>query len=599
MAVHQGIQASQPAISTPQSSSPVLRFFHTRIFQILLVLLATATGFLIAPADMMPGAYVATVNATVDGHTLAVDFPFEIDGAAAEVVTRTASLDGYQLAVEGPAAYEYKLGQQITYRLQVLDSNGRQRHLPLDAAGSHIAGSSYSQVLPPTARSGEWLTFTMRLPYRARIAMALLFAVAALWLLEPIPLAASALLIPVVVVIANIADDKTVLQPFFHPIIVLFLAGFLMAEAMRRTKLDRLIALQILKRAASKPAGLMLAMMGITSFLSMWMSNTASVAIIIPIALAIIDKIDENGQPVQKGFVQAMILGVAYAGAIGGIGSAIGTPANFLALTFLSEFAGTQLTFVDWFKYGLPMVILMVPIIWLYLLGTFRVRRMDIDLKAALNDNEVTGHLQVTRDQKIIGLVFVVVVGLWLTESWHGISASIVALLGALILFFFSMIAEEDLNHINWNALLTFGGGMAIGSILVTTGVSDWVALQLIGLGSLPAVLVIFLVAALTVAIGALISNTACAAMLIPLAIPLAQILHIDPRLLVGVVAIASSIDFALVIGTPPTMLAYSTGQFETSEIFRRGIVLDLIGVLLLSFGIVWLWQLLGAVSLY
>jgi len=109
----------------------------------------------------------------------------------------------------------------------------------------------------------------------------------------------------------------------------------------------------------------------------------------------------------------------------------------------------------------------------------------------------------------------------------------------------------------------------------------------------------VLLVAALTVAIGALISNTACAAMLIPLAIPLAQILQIDPRLLVAVVAIASSIDFALVIGTPPTMLAYSTGFFQTSEIFKRGIVLDVIGVIVLSLGTIWVWQLLGAVTIY
>lgn len=142
---------------------------------------------------MLPGAYVATVNATVGGHIIAVDFPFEINGATAEALTHTVSSDDYQLVVEGSATYKYKLGQQITYRLQVLDREGNPLHLSLDTAGSTIVGLPYFQVLPPTARSGEWLTFTMRLPYRARIAMALLFAVAALWLLESITLAASAL----------------------------------------------------------------------------------------------------------------------------------------------------------------------------------------------------------------------------------------------------------------------------------------------------------------------------------------------------------------------------------------------------------------------
>ena len=136
------------------------------------------------------------------------------------------------------------------------------------------------------------------------------------------------------------------------------------------------------------------------------------------------------------------------------------------------------------------------------------------------------------------------------------------------------------------------------GSMLVLTGVSDWLALRLAGLTHLPGPLVIFLVAGFTLVIGAFISNTACAAMLIPLAIPLAQILQLDPRLLVAVVATASSIDFALVIGTPPTMLAYSTGLFETKEIFRRGVLLDLAGIVILSFLVIWIWDLLGAVVL-
>ena len=151
----------------------------------------------------------------------------------------------------------------------------------------------------------------------------------------------------------------------------------------------------------------------------------------------------------------------------------------------------------------------------------------------------------------------------------------------------FEIVQKEDLSRINWNALLTFGGGLAIGTLLVSTGVSDWIALRLIGLVNLPPLIVIFIVAGLTLVTGAFISNTACAAMLIPLAIPLAQILQLDPRLLVAVVAIGSSIDFALVVGTPPTMMAYSTGLFKTSEIFKRGVILDIIGLLLLSFGVI------------
>jgi sodium-dependent dicarboxylate transporter 2/3/5 len=303
----------------------------------------------------------------------------------------------------------------------------------------------------------------------------------------------------------------------------------------------------------------------------MWMSNTASVAIIIPIALAVLERIPSDIN--RTGFRRALILGVAYAATVGGIGSAIGTPANIMALTFLNEFTEANLAFIDWFYYGLPMVIILLPIIWLYLMLVFRVKLRHIDqhLSHDVYDRELKDMGGLSKDQRLLLLVFVVIMGLWLTDRWHHIHTSIVALGGVLVLFFTETIKKEDLNHINWNALLTFGGGLALGNMLVITGVSDWLALQLIGLADQPQLLVVLLVAGLTLLMGAFISNTACAAMLIPLAIPLAQILHMDPRLLVAIVAIASSIDFALVVGTPPTMMAYATGFFEVKEIFKRG----------------------------
>jgi sodium-dependent dicarboxylate transporter 2/3/5 len=341
----------------------------------------------------------------------------------------------YQLVVEGKDAYKYGLGQSVSYRIQVIDAAGQPVHLTLDNVTSAIKGSNYRQVLPPTNRSGEWLDFTMRVPYKARICTALLFAVGMLWLTELVPLAAASLLIPVVVVVTAITDPSTVLQPFFHPIVVLFFAGFLLAEGMHRTGVDRIIALNILKRASLEPAYLMVTMMGLTAFLSMWMSNTASVAIIIPIALAVLEKIP--GDHRRTGFRRALILGIAYAATVGGIGSAIGTPANILAMTFLSEFAGAHLAFVDWFYYGLPFVVLMLPI------------EKELEAMGGLN-----------RDQRLLLLVFMAIMALWLTDQWHHIHTAIVALGGVLILFFTETITKEDLSRINWDALLTFGGGL-------------------------------------------------------------------------------------------------------------------------------------------
>lgn len=554
-------------------------------------------GYLLGPADLSIGNYIAEIEVTLADKSIDAEYPFNLgqeNGSTREI---TQSEGPYQLIIKGKDTYLYALGESITYHLKVVDADGQRIAVNLDQVTSTITGESYQQVLPATTHSEGWLTFTMRIPYKARIATGLLFAVATLWLTELVPLAAASLLIPVVIVVSNVTDPVTVLQPFFHPIIVLFFAGFLLAEGMHRTGVDRIIALNILKRSRLEPAYLMITMMGLTAFLSMWMSNTASVAIIIPIALAILNKIPIDAG--KTGFRRALILGIAYAATVGGVGSAIGTPANILAMTFLSDFAGSGLSFVDWFYFGLPVVIVMIPIVWLYLTLVFRVKFQHVGphLSHDVYEKELQALGGLNKDQWLLLLVFLAIMALWLTDRWHQIHSAIIALGGVLILFFTGTIQKKDLNQINWDALLTFGGGLALGSMLILTGVSDWIALQLTGLVEFPPLIVIFFVAGLTLVVGAFISNTACAAMLIPLAIPLAQILRIDPRLLVVIVAIASSIDFALVVGTPPTMMAYSTNLFEAKEIFKRGIVLDIIGILVLSFGIIWIWQWLGVVT--
>jgi len=500
------------------------------LLQIIVVIILALIGYRLAPPTLAVGAYVAKVSAVVAGETLTVDFPFTLGEATGATVTHTQTVNGVTFIVMGQESYRLAIGERITYQARAVNAAGQPLLLTLNTTNSQLVGAGYQQHLPPTAQvqdeAGNWLRFTMRLPMQAKTTLALLFAVAGLWLTELIPLAASALLIPVVAVVTGIATDTAVFQAFAEPIIMLFLAGFLMAEGMRQTGIDRWLALAILRRSSAQPAYLMLTLMALTAFLSMWMSNTAAAAITIPIALAILSKIPDEQTP--PGFRKALILAVAYAATIGGIGSAIGTPANMLAMSFLNKYTGAELAFADWFAFGLPVIVLMTPIIWLYLLFTFGLNPWRVNgaishsIQHELYATEFKQHGPLGRDQKLVLGIFLGVMALWLTEEWHGISTAIVAIGGALLLFLLRLVKEGDLNQINWNALLTFGGGLAIGTLLVSTGVSDWIALQLVGLNSLPAALVVFLVAGLTLMLGAFISNTACAAMLIPLAIPLA-----------------------------------------------------------------------------
>ncbi|MFV9673168.1 MAG: SLC13 family permease, partial [Acidimicrobiia bacterium] len=409
---------------------------------------------------------------------------------------------------------------------------------------------------------------------------------------EAIPLFVTSLMIPVVLVFSGIANAVDATAPFFNPIIVLFFAGFLMAEAMQRCGLDHYIAVSITARSGRNAATLFGAMLVLTAVLSMFMSNTAAAALLVPIAIAVTAPLGDVN------FRKALVLGIAYASTIGGVGSAIGTPANQIAIEFLEGFGGRSISFVEWFAFGLPMVVLFVPIMAVYLWKRSRIHvepeRFVEARRVAVDEHRKLG--KPDHDQMIVLAVLLAVVAGWLTQTFHGFHAGIVALAGAVALFILGKLLPEDLGRISWPSLLTFGGGLTLGLFLVRSGTSDYLATRLVGLANVPEVIAVLAVASLTLLLTTVASNTASAAILIPLAIPLAGVLGVSPIGLVMVVAVASSIDFALVVGTPPTMIAYSTRLYTAGQIFRRGIVLDLVGIVLLVFVVTRIWELFGLV---
>lgn len=427
---------------------------------------------------------------------------------------------------------------------------------------------------------------------QSAVVLGLLGFVVVLWVTEVFPLFVTSLLIPVVLVFSGVAGAAAATAPFFNPIIVLFFAGFLMAEAMQRTGLDHYVAVTITAGAGRSALTLFATMVGLTAFLSMWMSNTAATAVLIPIAIAITSPLGEAR------FQRALVLGIAYAATIGGVGSAIGTPANQLAIEFLGQYGDRSVSFVEWFAYGLPMVVLFLPIMGVFLWQRrhmrFEVEHFRHARHVAEGERARIGGLD--RDQLTVLAVFVAVAIGWVTGTFHGVHAGIVALAGAVALFMLGKLRPEDLADISWSSLLTFGGGLTLGLFLVETGTSDYVATRLTGLASWPVLIAMLAVAFVTLLLTTVASNTASAAILIPLAIPLAAVLGIAPTTLVIVVAIASSIDFALVIGTPPTMIAYSTRLYTAGQIFRTGIILDVVGVLLLVVVVTRIWELMGLV---
>jgi sodium-dependent dicarboxylate transporter 2/3/5 len=463
-------------------------------------------------------------------------------------------------------------------------------------------------------REQGWVIFKLRLPYRSNMVLTLLFMVGILWVMEAIPLVATSLMIPIFGVLALTLPAKGLLAPFAEPVIFLFLGGFIISKAMNKTDLDKWISLNIVRISPDNPKILMLLMMIVTAVLSMFMSNTATAATMIPIAVAVTDKLKVNKEVDEEKIDQygkALILGIAYSASLGGIGSAIGTPANPIAIALLSQYAGVQITFAKWFAFGLPIVFLMLPLVWLYLWVVYKPKVPKDSITnaktAVKRELDNIGHLN--KKQIYVLSVFISALILWFLEGtikdyvFPKFSSSIVAILAAFLLFIPSLFEKSkiligrDVNDLNWNAILVFGGGLVLGVILTESGAGDLIAYSLQNIQFQSNILLVALIALISIILTFIASNTGSAAILVPLVIPLGLLFQIDALLLAVVAAIGSSVDFMLPQGTPPSMIAYSTGKYEVKEMAKIGSLVDIFGLLLIAFVLPFFWKLVGLVS--
>ncbi|MHA2396854.1 MAG: SLC13 family permease [Candidatus Thorarchaeota archaeon] len=493
--------------------------------------------------------------------------------------------------------------------------------ITLDAVGDSLSAEEivatltnaddFNLTLRPNRQSGQTFIIEYQPLVNSRSAVTILTVVAILWFSEGISLVATSLLIPVLIVLTDIRTPQTALAPFFDPAVALIFGGFLIGRALTKYELDKRLALLILSRGEGSGSGLILTVMGVTAFLSMWISNTASAAIMIPIALAVISRI--RSVDVKDKYGKALVLGVAYSATLGGVASLVGSPPNPLAATYINSFLGIQFSFMSWLPFGLPVVLIMLPLVWRWLIFRFKLPK-GIEEMNELKELSYKEYLKLgpmPAEQKLVVAVFISTIVLWFTEklpdfianaigwSGHGISSAVVALIGGLSLMIFRLLDEKDVSSgISWSSLLILGSGIALGGAMIDTGLSSFIAQQMSGLGMFPSFFIIIIIGCIAVLVTMVASNTGAAVILIPIAIPLATGLGIDPLLIVMVIAIAVSMDFALPTGTPPSTIAYSTGKVEMREMVTTGLFVDLIAILVVTIVVVWLWGLFGLVML-
>ncbi len=401
-----------------------------------------------------------------------------------------------------------------------------------------------------------------------RLTFGIFTMAAILWVLEPFSLYVTSFIIVILEVILlgrsggplglTGSGYMIFLNPFFSSVVVLLLGGFVMAQAVKRYGIDTWLSRKLLHRVGSRPGAVLFGMMVMSAFLSMWISNTATTALMMAVAIPVVNTLSGN-EPFRK----AMILGIPFASNIGGIGTPIGSPPNAIAMGFLEQ-AGHEMTFLGWMTIGVPIVIVLILVCWLVLYSLFRPKIENIELEVPEEAESLDNR------SKFIIAVFVLIVILWLTSSLHGIPSSIVALIPFVILFGLRLLDDDDLRELGWGILFIVGGGMSLGVAMRESGLSEWMVSQ-VDFASMGTLGILFLFAAVAALMTTFISNSATANLLLPIVVGIAAVSPVSSAL---VVAIVSSAAMILPVSTPPNAIAYGSGHIDVRDMAKAGTII-------------------------
>ncbi len=403
--------------------------------------------------------------------------------------------------------------------------------------------------------------------------------VAALWISESAPLYATAIFAAFLIITIVGLKPNDVFPQYFDPLIVLLLGGFVIAVAINKYGLDEYIAYKIIAKTGTGSRMIVLGLMITATFLSMWISNSATAAIIMPIALVVLAK--NRVKAGKSNFGKACVLAVGYGATIGGIGTIIGSTPNIIAAKFLHD-RGVEFGFYEWLYRGFPFMIILMLVGWLVLITLYKPEKKEIiTIRKTQN---------MTRDQKKVLAIFVLTVFLWITENFHGLSNSTVSLVPIILYYFSGLLVTEDFLKIDWPTLILVGGGLALGFGIHATALDSNMAAVLSNAVFGQGVLALFIILGISgVLMTIFISNTTAAAVYLPIVVALASSFGTGITNVVVVAAIGVSLDFIFPFGTPPTAIAYDTKFVNTKDIAKAGIIISAIGVVLLALiGMVW-----------
>ena len=427
------------------------------------------------------------------------------------------------------------------------------------------------------------------------------------WMTEAIPIPATALLPLVVLPIAGIGTMRETAAPYANPIIFLFLGGFILAAGLEASGLHRRLALGIIRLAGTTPRRLIAGFMVATAFLSMWISNTATVMMMLPIAVSTLAVVEPDTESPNPHLPIALLLGVAYAANIGGLATLIGTPPNALLAGFMEETYGRTLGFAQWMTLGLPLTLVALPLCWLVLtrllfpVGNGTTTNGDDDLMAKWRARgPMSGRervVAVVTGGTALAWIFRPMLGGWIP----GLSDAGIAIAGAMLLFLIPVdwkrlepvLRWNSVERLPWGILILFGGGISLASAIQRSGLAEWIGTGLTTAGSWPLIGLVAVITTVIVLLTEITSNTATAATFLPVVAALAVASGLDPIMLAAPAALAASCAFMLPVATPPNAIVYASERVPIVAMIRAGLVLNVMMVLLItamSVGILKLW---------
>jgi solute carrier family 13 (sodium-dependent dicarboxylate transporter), member 2/3/5 len=459
----------------------------------------------------------------------------------------------------------------------------------------------------------------------ATLAVAMLMAV--WWVTEAVPLAVTSLLPVALFPLLGIMDGKEVSSVYFNDVIFLFMGGFIIALAMQRWNLHRRIALNILLVTGMSHGRILLGFMLATAFLSMWISNTATAMLMIPILLSIIANLEEViGQKNISKYTIGLLLGVAYSASIGGVATLVGTPPNLsFARIFHIYFPDApEISFAAWFIFALPITIVLFAITWSYLYLLFKPVKgtwKKIGKQAIRHQLAAMGPMKF--EEKTVFINFVLVAFLWLFRAdiqlgwitlrgWSNIfpfsgyiNDGTVAIIVSVLLFVLpsktpgtkKIMNWKSAENIPWHIILLFGGGFALASGFKVSGLSLWIGEQLVWVSGLNILLVIFIIALLMTTLTELTSNTATTEMILPILAGIAVSAQMNPLLLMLPATLSGSMAFMLPVATPPNAIIFGTNRLKVIQMARAGLLLNLIGAVVITLMTYWIGMLVFNIS--